>query len=79
LLAGTGRGQATLFLSGVWHLPRIAEIDAALAGAGMPASPLTLDGAALATLDTAAALALLGFFIALGSLEKDAIRGRDSG
>jgi len=51
--------QATLFLSGTWHLPRIAEIDAALVGAGMPASPLTLDGAALTTLDTAAALALL--------------------
>ena len=51
--------QATLFLSGTWHLPRIAEIDAALAGAGMPASPLTLDGAALIALDTAAALALL--------------------
>lgn len=52
-------GQATLFLSGVWHLPRIAEIDAGLAGAGMPALPLTVDGAALSTLDTAAALALL--------------------
>ena len=52
-------GRATLFLSGVWHLPRIAEIDAALAGAGIPASPLTVDGAALAMLDTAAALALL--------------------
>ena len=51
--------QATLVLSGAWHLPRIAEIDAALAGAGMPASPLTLDGAALVALDTAAALALL--------------------
>jgi phospholipid/cholesterol/gamma-HCH transport system permease protein len=51
--------QATLFLSGTWHLPRIAEIDAALAGAGMPASALTLDGAALVALDTAAALALL--------------------
>jgi phospholipid/cholesterol/gamma-HCH transport system permease protein len=51
--------QATLFLSGTWHLPRIAEIDAALAGAGIPALPLTVDGAALSTLDTAAALALL--------------------
>lgn len=51
--------QVTLVLSGTWHLSRIAEIDAALAGAGMPGSPLTLDGAALVTLDTAAALALL--------------------
>jgi phospholipid/cholesterol/gamma-HCH transport system permease protein len=52
-------GQATLFLSGAWRLPRIAEIDAALAAAGIPASSLVLDGAALTTLDTAAALALL--------------------
>jgi phospholipid/cholesterol/gamma-HCH transport system permease protein len=51
--------QATLVLSGTWHLPRIAEIDAALARVGLPASPLTLDGAALTTLDTAGALALL--------------------
>ncbi|MGH8702118.1 MAG: MlaE family ABC transporter permease [Burkholderiales bacterium] len=54
-----GAGQATLFVSGVWRLARIAEIDAALAGAGIPASPITLDGAALTALDTAAALALL--------------------
>jgi len=52
-------GQASLFLAGAWHLPRIAAIDAALAAAGIPASALVLDGAALTTLDTAAALALL--------------------
>lgn len=52
-------GSATLFLAGAWHLPRIARIDAALAAAGVPASALVLDGAALTTLDTAAALALL--------------------
>jgi phospholipid/cholesterol/gamma-HCH transport system permease protein len=52
-------GQATLFLSGAWHLSRIAEIDAALAGVAIPASALALDGAALTRLDTAAALALL--------------------
>ncbi|HEX9686615.1 MAG TPA: ABC transporter permease [Burkholderiales bacterium] len=52
-------GQATLFVSGEWHLSRIAEIDAALAGVNLPASPLTIDGAALTRLDTAAALALL--------------------
>lgn len=52
-------GQATLHLSGAWHLPRIAEIDADLAAARIPASALVLDGAALTRLDTAAALALL--------------------
>jgi len=52
-------GQATLCLSGAWHLPRIAEIDADLAAARIPASALVLDGAALTRLDTAAALALL--------------------
>jgi phospholipid/cholesterol/gamma-HCH transport system permease protein len=51
--------QARLVLSGTWHLPGIAEIDAALARVGLPASPLTLDGTALTTLDTAGALALL--------------------
>jgi phospholipid/cholesterol/gamma-HCH transport system permease protein len=52
-------GQATLFLVGDWRLHRLAEIDTALAGAGMTASPLTLDGTGLTALDTAAALALL--------------------
>ncbi|HKA38450.1 MAG TPA: ABC transporter permease [Burkholderiales bacterium] len=52
-------GQATLFLAGDWRLPRLAEIDAALAATEMTALPLTLDGAELAALDTAAALALL--------------------
>jgi phospholipid/cholesterol/gamma-HCH transport system permease protein len=57
-LEGEG-GQATLFLAGAWHLPRIAEIDGALAGTHVPALPIALDGAALTRLDTAAALALL--------------------
>jgi phospholipid/cholesterol/gamma-HCH transport system permease protein len=52
-------GENTLFLAGAWRLSRIAGIDAALAAAGIPASALVLDGAALTTLDTAAALALL--------------------
>jgi phospholipid/cholesterol/gamma-HCH transport system permease protein len=82
-------GQATLFLAGAWHLPRISEIDAALATAGIPASPLVLDGAALTTLDTAAALALLQRISAAGgSIERlanlsvshtrviEAVRGR---
>lgn len=60
-------GQATLFVSGAWQLSRIAEIDAALAAAGLPASPLTVDGAALTRLDTAAALALLRRITAAGA------------
>ncbi|MGH8633170.1 MAG: MlaE family ABC transporter permease [Burkholderiales bacterium] len=51
--------QTTLFLAGAWHLSRIADIDAALAEAGIPPAPLVLDGAALTAIDTAAALALL--------------------
>lgn len=57
----------TLFLMGAWHLPRLAELDTALARIGMPAAPLTLDGAALARLDTAAALALLRRLAAAGA------------
>src|SRR5687767_14040288 len=64
-------GRATLFLAGDWRLPRLAEIDAALAGAGMTASPLTLDGAELAALDTAAALALLRRIAAAGATIED--------
>src|SRR5262245_11348333 len=52
-------GRATLFLAGDWRLPQLAEIDAALGGASLPRSPLIVDGAGLAALDTAAALALL--------------------
>jgi phospholipid/cholesterol/gamma-HCH transport system permease protein len=50
---------ATLLLTGRWNLARIAEIDAELGAAGLPASPITLNGARLEALDTAAALALL--------------------
>ena len=52
-------GGASLALSGRWNLARIADIDAALAAARLPPSPVTLDGARLETLDTAAALALV--------------------
>ncbi len=52
-------GGANLALAGRWNLARIADIDAALATARLPASPVTLDGARLETLDTAAALALV--------------------
>jgi hypothetical protein len=45
-------------LSGEWNLGRIRDIDAELSAARLPA-PVTLDGARLDTLDTAAALTLL--------------------
>jgi phospholipid/cholesterol/gamma-HCH transport system permease protein len=60
-------GRSTLFLAGNWRLQRLADIDAALAGAGMTSSPLTLDGSGLAALDTAAALALLRRVAAAGA------------
>lgn len=60
-------GQATLFLAGDWRLQQLADIDAALAGAGLMAGPLTLDGAGLTALDTAAALALLRRVAAAGA------------
>jgi phospholipid/cholesterol/gamma-HCH transport system permease protein len=56
-----------LALSGRWSLARIQEIDAELARARLPASPVTLDGARLETLDTAAALALVLRLRAAGS------------
>ena len=49
----------TLFLLGTWQLAHFGPIDAALAAEDLPASRVTLDGAALGTLDTAATLALL--------------------
>jgi phospholipid/cholesterol/gamma-HCH transport system permease protein len=50
---------SVLALSGQWNLGRIADIDAELAAAPIPAAPLTLDGNGLQALDTASALALL--------------------
>lgn len=57
-LASNGE-SATLFLFGRWQLARLGPIDAALAKEGLPASRITVDGAALDSLDTAASLALL--------------------
>lgn len=57
----------TLFLTGAWHLRQLAELDTALACIGIPAAPLTLDGAALDRLDTAAVLALLRRLAAAGA------------
>lgn len=53
-----GAGPATLKLAGAWRLPRLAEIDAALAALALPADA-TIDGSGLAEIDTAAALVLL--------------------
>src|SRR5256714_13447377 len=52
-------GGARLVLSGQWHLGQIGKIDAELTAAPLPASPITLDGARLEAMDTAAALALV--------------------
>lgn len=60
-------GGASLALSGQWNLARIEDIDAELAAARLPPSPVTLDGARLETLDTAAALALVLRLAAAGS------------
>jgi phospholipid/cholesterol/gamma-HCH transport system permease protein len=48
----------TLRLAGTWRLPRLAEIEAALAGLALPAGA-TVDGRALVQIDSACALALL--------------------
>ena len=48
----------TLRLAGTWRLPRLAEIDAALAGLALPAGA-TIDGHGLAQIDSACALVLL--------------------
>src|SRR2546423_9403555 len=60
-------GGARLVLSGRWHLGQIANIDAELTAAPLPASPITLDGARLEAMDTAAALALVLRLAAAGS------------
>jgi len=54
----TADGRTTLRLAGAWRLPRLAEIEAALAGPSLPA-PAVIDGSALDQIDTAAALVLL--------------------
>jgi len=51
-------GRTTMRLAGAWRLPRLPEIEAALAGLALPAGA-TVDGSALAEIDTAAALVLL--------------------
>jgi len=59
--------DAVLLLTGQWNLSRIADIDAELGAAGLPASPITLDGTRLQALDTATALALLMRLAAAGA------------
>ncbi len=50
--------RVLLRLSGAWRLPRLAEIEADLAGLTLPAIP-TIDGHALAQIDSACTLVLL--------------------
>ena len=61
------QGVVSLAPSGRWTLARIEEIDAELARARLPAAPVTLDGARLEALDTAAALALVRGLAAAGA------------
>ena len=58
---------AVLALSGHWSLARVADIDAELARAPIPASPVTLDSTRLEKLDTASALALLARLASAGA------------
>ena len=54
----TGAERTTLRLTGAWRLQHLAEIEAALAGLAL--SPeVVIDGSALASIDSAAALVLL--------------------
>ena len=69
-------------LAGVWRLPRLAELDAALhalapAQERLPA-PLMLDGSALEEIDTAAAL-LVWRHVAAGGVEPAAVAMRGFG
>ena len=50
--------RMTLRLAGAWRLPRLSEIEAALAGLALPAGA-TIDGHGLAQIDSACALVLL--------------------
>jgi phospholipid/cholesterol/gamma-HCH transport system permease protein len=50
--------RVTLRLTGAWRLPRLAEIEAALAGLTLPAGA-AVDGQALQQIDSACALVLL--------------------
>lgn len=54
----TDAERTTLRLTGAWRLPHLAEIEAALAGLALPAA-VDIDGSALTSIDSAAALVLL--------------------
>jgi phospholipid/cholesterol/gamma-HCH transport system permease protein len=56
-----------VMLSGTWTLARIQDIDKQLVATDLPAATLTLDGASLETLDTAAGLALLARIASAGA------------
>ena len=61
------QGGAMLSLTGHWNLARIADIDAELAAAPLPAGRIALDGTGLQSMDTAGALALLLRLAAAGA------------
>lgn len=68
-LEGQG-AQAALRLTGAWRLESIGRLDRALADLGIHgrrASPQIVDGAALESIDTAAALLLLRRLVAAGA------------
>ena len=54
----TDAERTTLRMTGAWRLPHLAEIEAALAGLALPAA-VDIDGSALTSIDSAAALVLL--------------------
>ena len=54
----TDAERTTLRITGAWRLPHLAEIEAALAGLALPAA-VDIDGSALTSIDSAAALVLL--------------------
>jgi phospholipid/cholesterol/gamma-HCH transport system permease protein len=69
-------GRSVLHLAGNWRLPSLAAIDADLARSIFAADAVLVDGARLAALDTAAALALmLRLHGARGARTKIATRG----
>jgi phospholipid/cholesterol/gamma-HCH transport system permease protein len=67
----TDAERTTLRLAGAWRLQHLAEIEAALAGLSLPAAA-AVDGSALTSIDSAAALVLLRTLQATQSAEDSA-------
>jgi len=60
-------GRRVLRLAGVWRLANLDEIRPALEHLDIPPAPVAIDGGELSEIDTAGALALLGFLAAKGA------------